>query len=153
MVNAGDTDPVVGPRCFQRLTFVLGAGDEVGCAGEEGVSYQSALAEAQALGLAEADPSADVGGGDAASKAAILASLAFGLSAVALAGYFTQLETAYGWGNLTRMAVHTSVGFMGVGAGVLAFLWGRELSPESRVPDWLPVLPIMKPVLPPSVGT
>ena len=36
-----------------------------------------ALAEAQRLGYAERDPSADVDGHDAASKAAILASLAF----------------------------------------------------------------------------
>src|SRR6266702_1543736 len=36
-----------------------------------------ALKEAQALGYAEADPTADVGGFDAAAKAAILASLAF----------------------------------------------------------------------------
>lgn len=45
---------------------------------EEGAPYDVALAEAQSLGFAEADPTADVGGGDAASKAAILASLAFG---------------------------------------------------------------------------
>ncbi len=45
---------------------------------EEGASYDSVLSEAQSLGFAEADPTADVGGGDAASKAAILASLAFG---------------------------------------------------------------------------
>lgn len=43
----------------------------------EGTSYGEALAEAQALGFAEADPSADVDGIDAAAKAAILASLAF----------------------------------------------------------------------------
>ncbi len=40
--------------------------------------YATALEEAQMLGFAEADPTADVSGGDAASKAAILASLAFG---------------------------------------------------------------------------
>ncbi len=45
---------------------------------EEGAAYEDVLAEAQALGYAEADPTADVGGGDAAAKAAILASLAFG---------------------------------------------------------------------------
>lgn len=45
---------------------------------EEGLAYDTVLAEAQRLGYAEADPTADVGGGDAASKAAILASLAFG---------------------------------------------------------------------------
>ena len=44
---------------------------------EEGASYDDVLAEAQALGYAEADPTADVGGHDAASKTAILASLAF----------------------------------------------------------------------------
>lgn len=45
---------------------------------EEGAEYKSALAEAQELGYAEADPTADVSGADAAAKAAILASLAFG---------------------------------------------------------------------------
>ena len=42
-----------------------------------GAEFGDALAEAQALGYAEADPTADVGGYDAAAKAAILASLAF----------------------------------------------------------------------------
>ncbi len=46
---------------------------------EEGADYGDTLADAQRLGYAEADPTADVGGGDAASKAAILASLAFGI--------------------------------------------------------------------------
>ncbi len=44
---------------------------------EEGAAYADVLAEAQALGYAEADPAADVGGHDAAAKCAILASLAF----------------------------------------------------------------------------
>ncbi|MEL0291080.1 MAG: homoserine dehydrogenase [Aquiluna sp.] len=42
-----------------------------------GASFEDALAEAQELGYAEADPTADVEGYDAASKAAILAGLAF----------------------------------------------------------------------------
>ena len=42
-----------------------------------GAEFGEALAEAQELGYAEADPTADVGGYDAAAKAAILASLAF----------------------------------------------------------------------------
>jgi homoserine dehydrogenase len=45
---------------------------------EEGGSFDDILADAQRLGYAEADPSADVDGHDAAQKAAILASLAFG---------------------------------------------------------------------------
>lgn len=44
---------------------------------EEGTSYDEALAQAQALGYAEADPTADVEGYDAAAKAAIIATLAF----------------------------------------------------------------------------
>ncbi|EHI13531.1 homoserine dehydrogenase [Mycolicibacterium thermoresistibile] len=42
-----------------------------------GADYDTALAEASALGYAEADPTADVEGYDAAAKAAILASIAF----------------------------------------------------------------------------
>ena len=42
-----------------------------------GASFSDALADAQKLGYAEADPTADVEGLDAASKAAIVASLAF----------------------------------------------------------------------------
>ncbi len=44
----------------------------------DGEGYAAALAEAQQRGYAEADPTADVSGADAAAKAAILASLAFG---------------------------------------------------------------------------
>jgi homoserine dehydrogenase len=44
----------------------------------EGSDYATALKEAQALGYAEADPSADVEGYDAAAKVQILASLAYG---------------------------------------------------------------------------
>src|SRR5438445_571352 len=44
----------------------------------KGSSYDEALAEAQRIGYAEADPSDDVSGRDAAAKMAILARLAFG---------------------------------------------------------------------------
>ena len=50
---------------------------------EEGTSYAAALAEAQELGYAERDPTADVEGYDAGAKAAILASIAFGAKVVA----------------------------------------------------------------------
>jgi homoserine dehydrogenase len=46
---------------------------------EGGESFADALAEAQALGYAERDPTADVEGFDAAAKAAIIASVAFGI--------------------------------------------------------------------------
>lgn len=50
---------------------------------EEGTSYSEALTEAQELGYAERDPTADVEGYDAGAKAAILASIAFGARVVA----------------------------------------------------------------------
>lgn len=50
---------------------------------EEGADYGEALAEAQELGFAERDPTADVEGHDAAAKAAIIASIAFGARVVA----------------------------------------------------------------------
>ena len=50
---------------------------------EEKSSFADALAEAQSLGYAERDPTADVEGFDAAAKAAILASIAFGAKVVA----------------------------------------------------------------------
>jgi homoserine dehydrogenase len=50
---------------------------------EEGAAYDSALAEAQRLGFAERDPTADVEGFDAAAKAAILAGVAFGYDVAA----------------------------------------------------------------------
>ncbi len=50
---------------------------------EEGRSFDDVLAEAQRLGYAEADPTADVDGHDAAAKLAILASIAFNARVVA----------------------------------------------------------------------
>jgi homoserine dehydrogenase len=50
---------------------------------EEGTDYSAALAEAQALGFAERDPTADVEGFDAGAKAAIIATIAFGSKVVA----------------------------------------------------------------------
>ena len=50
---------------------------------ESASSYHDALAEAQSLGYAERDPTADVEGFDAAAKAAILANVAFGARVVA----------------------------------------------------------------------
>jgi homoserine dehydrogenase len=50
---------------------------------EDGASYEDALAGAQKLGYAEADPTADVEGLDAAAKISIIASIAFGCNVVA----------------------------------------------------------------------
>jgi homoserine dehydrogenase len=50
---------------------------------EDGSSFSDALAEAQSLGYAEPDPTADIEGFDAAAKASIIASIAFGAKVVA----------------------------------------------------------------------
>ena len=50
---------------------------------DEGWAYSAALAEAQGLGYAERDPTADVEGFDAGAKAAIIATIAFGVRVVA----------------------------------------------------------------------
>jgi homoserine dehydrogenase len=50
---------------------------------EAGSSFSEALAEAQSLGYAERDPTADIEGYDAAAKASIIASIAFGANVVA----------------------------------------------------------------------
>jgi homoserine dehydrogenase len=49
---------------------------------DAGASFADALAEAQRLGIAESDPTADVEGFDAAAKVAIIASIAFGARVV-----------------------------------------------------------------------
>lgn len=56
---------------------------------EDGMSYEDALKEAQERGFAEADPTADVDGLDAAAKIAILASIAFN-SRVTMSQVFTE---------------------------------------------------------------
>ena len=57
-----------------------------------GQSFAAALARAQELGYAEADPSLDVGGGDAAHKLAVLCMLCFGASIDADAIYTEGID-------------------------------------------------------------
>jgi homoserine dehydrogenase len=59
---------------------------------ENHVSYAEALQEAQSLGYAERDPSADVEGYDASAKAAILAGIAFNADVVAADVYREGIE-------------------------------------------------------------
>jgi homoserine dehydrogenase len=68
---AGDTVIRVAGIVNGTTNYILSEMDSTGA------DYESALADASALGYAEADPTADVEGYDAAAKAAILASIAF----------------------------------------------------------------------------
>ena len=56
------------------------ATDCLRCTGQSGAEFADVLAEAQRSGLAEADPSLDVGGHDAAHKLCLLIALAFGVA-------------------------------------------------------------------------
>jgi homoserine dehydrogenase len=69
---AGDTVTKVMGIVNGSTNFILDKMDR------EGADLESVMAEASALGYLEADPSADVEGHDAAAKAALLATLAFG---------------------------------------------------------------------------
>ncbi len=83
--------PIIRPLrqslAAERLTRVMGivngTTNYILTKMEEGESYGEALAEAQSLGFAERDPTADVEGFDASAKAAIIATVAFGQKVVA----------------------------------------------------------------------
>lgn len=74
----GLRESLAGDRVNQVLGIVNGTTNFIlDAMTSTGQSYEEALRQAQDLGFAEADPSADVDGLDAAAKCAILASLAF----------------------------------------------------------------------------
>lgn len=73
------SETLAGERLDRVLGIVNGTTNFILTAmASEGLTYAAALAEATDLGYAEPDPTADVSGADAAAKAAILSSLAFG---------------------------------------------------------------------------
>ncbi len=77
-------ESLAGERVRRMLGIVNGTTNYVLTQmSEHGWTFEGALAEAQRLGYAEADPSADVDGFDAAAKCAILASIAFNTRVVA----------------------------------------------------------------------
>lgn len=70
----------------------------------------------------------------------LLGSTIVALGTVAFSGYISGVETAYGWGDLTRMAVHTSAGFIILGIGTFMFAWqeGTVGEKDKRgLPSWL----------------
>jgi homoserine dehydrogenase len=94
--------------------------------GEDGLSYDEALAEAQEKGFAEADPTADVEGHDAAAKIAILASIAFN-SRVRMDDVYTEgirrispidLALAETMGYTVKLVAHAHRSDHGIGVRV-----------------------------------
>lgn len=90
---------------------------------EEGLAFAEALAQAQSLGYAETDPTADIEGFDAAAKAAILAGLAFH-TRVTSADVFREGITAI---TATDVAVAKSMNH------VIKLLAIAELTPEDHI--------------------
>lgn len=89
---------------------------------EDSLDYDAALKEAQELGFAEADPTADVDGLDAAAKIAILASIAFN-SRVTMDQVYTEgirrispvdLANAHDSGYVVKLVAHARRGESGV---------------------------------------
>ena len=111
---------------------------------EQGTSYGEALAEAQELGYAERDPTADVEGFDAGAKAAILASLAFGAKVVAGDVYHEGIS------NISA----TDIEFAGRLGYVIKLLAVAELVPVADGPDEVAVRvhPAMVPLAHPLAG-
>jgi len=72
-------DSFIGNRIRSFSGIINGTSNYIlGRMTEAGLTFEAALAEAQALGYAEADPTLDVNGWDAAHKAIVLATLAYG---------------------------------------------------------------------------
>jgi len=71
-------EALVATNVHRVLGIVNGTTNFILTKMEEGAEYFEALAEAKRLGYAEADPTEDVNGADAAAKMAILATIAFG---------------------------------------------------------------------------
>jgi homoserine dehydrogenase len=72
-------DSFIGNRILSFSGIINGTSNYIlGRMTDAGLTFEAALAEAQALGYAEADPALDVNGWDAAHKAILLATLAYG---------------------------------------------------------------------------
>ena len=76
-------ESLAGERLTRVMGIVNGTTNYILTKMESGEGYGDALAQAQSLGYAERDPTADVEGYDAAAKAAIIATVAFGQKVVA----------------------------------------------------------------------
>ncbi|MAZ87633.1 MAG: hypothetical protein CL693_08300 [Cellvibrionaceae bacterium] len=66
----------------------------------------------------------------------LLAAIPLGLALVTLTGYCVNLETTYGWGNLTRMAIHTAIGFATFSIGMLVQFWLEHPDDEDTESCW-----------------
>ncbi len=71
---------------------------------------------------------------------ALSGSVVIALGVIALSGYCTGIVQSYTWGQFTRMAVHTALGFVVLGVGTIAFAWRDSGAELKTAPRWLPLL-------------
>ncbi len=70
----------------------------------------------------------------------LLGSIFIGIGAVALLGYLIGISGTYAWGEFGGMALHTALGFMVLGVGIIALAWVAGTTEEMNSPRWLPLL-------------
>ncbi len=67
-----------------------------------------------------------------------LGAIIFALGTVALIGYSAGIDETYGWNSLTKMAVHTSLGFLIIGLGIVVYsLQQTRQVLRQKFPSWL----------------
>jgi PAS domain S-box-containing protein len=71
---------------------------------------------------------------------ALLGSIVIALGTAALVGYAAGVPAAYGWGHFNRMAVHTALGFILLGGGIVGLAWNEARAHPGETPTWLPAL-------------
>jgi two-component system, OmpR family, sensor histidine kinase VicK len=71
---------------------------------------------------------------------ALLGSIVIALGTAALVGYAAGMPGAYGWSHYNRMSVHTALGFILLGGGVVGLAWNAAQRQTSETPSWLPTL-------------
>jgi PAS domain S-box-containing protein len=71
---------------------------------------------------------------------ALLGSMVIAVGTAALVGYAAGVPGAYGWGHHNRMSVHTALGFILLGGGIVGLAWNAAQGEDSDPPRWLPTL-------------
>jgi sensor domain CHASE-containing protein len=74
--------------------------------------------------------------------AGTLSSVVASISLVAVLGYALDLPGTYGWGQLTKVALHTAVALGLAGGALFIIAWHTGLRPGETTPRWLPA-PLM----------
>ena len=67
----------------------------------------------------------------------LLGSIVTALSLVAFAGYFLGITTSLGWGQFTRMAIHTAASLVLLGAALICLAWEESLAQGEQARQWM----------------